>query len=155
MKKLHGQFQDPFTKKETNFVEFIPAGKFISKVRTILKLGNLKIKENNQSFEISNILSKKRHINFLAKYIKKKHNDVIIVYKFGNEKTKYKSRTNYVRNFEYKAELFSNMTAKPETPENLIRYAMVNLMNHYYEYMVDVVEGSDILPFHSVIFKFI
>ena len=68
--------------KDNRLIRFIPAGKFISKLRGILRQINYRITEIEDTYVFSQIRSKKKHTTFIPTELKTKHNDIMVIYKF-------------------------------------------------------------------------
>ena len=142
--------------KKDHFVAFIPSGKFVSKLRGIMKLINYKVFEMQDTYIFKKLRSKKRHITYLPSELKQKHNDILVIYKFKKKK-KYRvkndpddSKNYYYRNFMWSV---AYPVTKP-TPENLLKFSCYHIIEHM-QMMQENFKSDEFAPLHSLIFKFI
>ena len=159
--------------KGTNYVTYEPKGRFISKIRSILKLVHLRI---DSDFNISKVRSKKKYQTFLSALIKQRPIDVLFIYKFGEKPTytyvnkqgkkvtrqnkikyiNHKGFTKYRQGYQYTSEWFSkNSIDKKITAENLIKTASIILINNWFAFQVSFSDESEPWPLQSITFKFI
>lgn len=148
-----------FHEKGSNFVTFTPSGKFISKIRTFLRLSHHKLEENEEEYEIKESKSKKKYLTHLPTLLKKPHRDVLIIYKWGTQSTvSYVNKKGFKKKrneFRYTSEIYSNLTDKKESTANLIKYASQVVLDNYYAFQIEFSDESEPWPLHSITFKFI
>ena len=147
--------------KGSNIVTFFPRGKFISKIRTLLKLIHYTIKSDNIiDYEIRKTKSKKRYITYLPTLIKSNYKTEVIIY-FKFKKTKKLRVDNnddnpanfYYYNWFFNLQSYGNR--KKVTPENLIYTAVELCIERYSQMIMKFGEEYDMGSLHSLIFKFI
>ena len=155
--------------KGTNFITFFPKGKFYSKVNTMLSLINHKILILNDRYEIIKKRSNKKHITFIPLMLKHKPKDVLIIYKYGTKHNKtyvnkkgFTKRTNVNQlgqkqqdSFKIISEFYHFITTEKLNKNNLVKFAMTNLIENYRTYQLQLADESEPWPLHSISFKFI
>jgi len=165
----------PFMNKEgfleySHIITIKPAGTFMQKVNTILKLAHYKIKgksiemsTSDQTGYISNEIvktrSKKRYITFIPSFIQKYYkNDVIIYFKFKKAKhLRVDNNPNNPSNYYYWNWMYhtrGNQTKKP-TKDILIKLAADLLLTRYSSMIQSFGLEYEYAPLHSLTFKFI
>jgi hypothetical protein len=161
------------------FVTFKPYGTFLQKMNGLLKLVHHKLiaqtEENEDGvmelsdYKIVKTKSRKKIRTLLSGLIKKRPKGVLMIYKYGTKnahsytnKKGFKKSTNVNQygtrqkdSFKIISEFYSFVTDDPLTPENLIKVAVKDLMDRYYQYQVSLSDESEPWPLYSVSFKFI
>jgi hypothetical protein len=143
--------------KDNHLIRFIPSGKFVSKLRSILRVINYRITEMEGGYVFGKIISKKKHITYIPTELKQKHNDIMIIYKFKKlrknreDKSDDNSNNFYFRNFIWSHEY---PKLKP-TPENILKFSCYHIIDHMEMMIESQGDNYELAPLHSLILKFI